>query len=183
MTQPPRNRPPSRKVAQPERGSSPQGRQGRNAPPPPQGRRNNYYAQPPRRDPFPIVIGAIMGVLVIGLLVLVYMLASNQNRGGVQTPVVQGQNTAPGGGAAATVVTTDPNATAGPTEEPAPRMPLADFMTLYNDPAKRPIIIDVRAKEAYDAGHIAGAISFPESDVDTRLSELPKDKLVVAYCQ
>jgi rhodanese-related sulfurtransferase len=62
-------------------------------------------------------------------------------------------------------------------------MPLADFMTLYNDPAKRPIIIDVRAKEAFDSGHIAGAISFPESDVDTRISELPKDKLVVAYCQ
>ncbi|MFL5734203.1 MAG: redoxin domain-containing protein [Chloroflexia bacterium] len=67
--------------------------------------------------------------------------------------------------------------------ESAPRMPLDDFKKLYDDPAKRPLIIDVRAKEAYDAGHIEGAISFPESDVDTRIGELPKDKLVVAYCQ
>jgi len=67
--------------------------------------------------------------------------------------------------------------------DPAPRMPLADFKALYDDPAKRPLIIDVRAKEAFDAGHIKGAESFPESDVDTRVGELPKDKLIVAYCQ
>jgi rhodanese-related sulfurtransferase len=54
---------------------------------------------------------------------------------------------------------------------------------LYDDPAKRPIILDVRAKETFDAGHITGAESFPEADVDTRVSELPKDKLIVAYCQ
>jgi hypothetical protein len=118
-----------------------------------------------------------MGVLVIGLLVLVYMLASNQNKTTTTTnnPPVAQATTVPG----ATVDTSQ----AGPTEEPAPRMPLADFMTLYNDSSKRPIIIDVRAKEAFDAGHIAGAISFPESDVDTRINELPKDKLVIAYCQ
>ena len=38
-------------------------------------------------------------------------------------------------------------------------------------------------EEAFDAGHITGAISFPESDVDARVAELPKDKLIVAYCQ
>lgn len=68
-------------------------------------------------------------------------------------------------------------------DEPAPRMPLTDFKKLYDDPAKRPLIIDVRAKEAFDAGHIEGAISFPEADVDIRVGELPKDKLVIAYCQ
>jgi cytochrome c biogenesis protein CcmG/thiol:disulfide interchange protein DsbE len=71
----------------------------------------------------------------------------------------------------------------GPTQGPAPRMPLEQFKKLYDDPATRPLIIDVRAKEAYDAGHIVGAISFPEGDVDTRVGELPKDKLVIAYCQ
>ena len=30
---------------------------------------------------------------------------------------------------------------------------------------------------------VAGAISFPEADVDTRVNEIPKDKLVIAYCQ
>jgi len=50
-------------------------------------------------------------------------------------------------------------------------------------PDQRPLIIDVRSAETYSAGHIAGAISFPESDVDARIAELPKDKLIVAYCQ
>ena len=62
-------------------------------------------------------------------------------------------------------------------------MPLDEFKNLYDDPVKRPMIIDVRSKEAYDAGHIEGAISFPEADVDTRVGELPKDRLIVAYCQ
>jgi rhodanese-related sulfurtransferase len=62
-------------------------------------------------------------------------------------------------------------------------MALDEFKALYDDPAKRPLILDVRAKDAFDAGHITGAISFPESDVDARVAELPKDKLIIAYCQ
>ncbi len=64
-----------------------------------------------------------------------------------------------------------------------PRISLPDFKALYDDPAKRPLILDVRSKDLYDAGHIKGAISFPEADVDTRVGELPKDRLIVAYCQ
>lgn len=64
-----------------------------------------------------------------------------------------------------------------------PRISLHDFKALYDDPAKRPLILDVRTKDLYDAGHIKGAISFPEADVDTRVSELPKDRLIIAYCQ
>jgi hypothetical protein len=66
---------------------------------------------------------------------------------------------------------------------PPPRIPLAEFKALYDDPARRPYIIDVRAIESYQAGHIKGAISFPEADVDARVGELPRDKLIVAYCQ
>jgi rhodanese-related sulfurtransferase len=62
-------------------------------------------------------------------------------------------------------------------------MALDEFKALYDDPAKRPLILDVRAKEAFDAGHITGAINFPESVVDARVAVLPKDKLIVAYCQ
>jgi len=181
MTQPPKNRPQGRKVVSnqvqssgPIQGKPRQQPQGRQAP----SQRNNYYA-PPRRDPFPIIISALLGVLVIGLLVLVYLLASNKN--GTPTPLAAGAPTVGTSGGAVSAATVDTSgATAGPTP---PRMPLDQFMTLYNDPAKRPLIIDLRAKEAYDAGHIAGAVSFPESDVDTRISELPKDKLIIAYCQ
>lgn len=68
-------------------------------------------------------------------------------------------------------------------DEPPPRISLADFKALYDNPAKRPLILDVRAKEAYDLGHIKGAISFPEADVDARVNELPRNTLIVAYCQ
>jgi len=64
-----------------------------------------------------------------------------------------------------------------------PRISLEDFKALYDDPAKRPFIIDARDDFFYQEGHIKGAISFPLADVDDRASELPKDKLIVAYCQ
>jgi len=62
-------------------------------------------------------------------------------------------------------------------------MSLETFKKLYDDPTQRPMIIDVRDAQTYAQGHITGAISFPEADVDTRFKEIPKDKLVVAYCQ
>ena len=54
---------------------------------------------------------------------------------------------------------------------------------LYDDPAKRPMILDVRAYETYMQGISRAQYSFPEADVDTRVRSLPKDKLIVAYCQ
>lgn len=44
------------------------------------------------------------------------------------------------------------------------------------------VLVDVRAKEAYEAGHAKGAISLPLSDVPARAGELPKDKLIITYC-
>jgi hypothetical protein len=64
-----------------------------------------------------------------------------------------------------------------------PRMALDEFKALYDDPAKRPLILDVRSKELYAQGHIPGAVSFPESEMDARVGELPRDRLIIAYCQ
>lgn len=44
------------------------------------------------------------------------------------------------------------------------------------------VLVDVRAKEAYEAGHAKGAISLPGSDLSSRAGELPKDKLIITYC-
>ena len=44
-------------------------------------------------------------------------------------------------------------------------------------------VIDVRPAEEYRAGHIPGAISVPLRDLETRLSELPTDQEIVAYCR
>jgi rhodanese-related sulfurtransferase/predicted transcriptional regulator len=45
------------------------------------------------------------------------------------------------------------------------------------------VVIDVRPSDEYEAGHIAGALSFPPHRVSRLLATLPKDADVVAYCR
>ena len=45
------------------------------------------------------------------------------------------------------------------------------------------VLIDVRPHEEFDAGHIAGARSIPLTELEQRLSELPLDREIVAYCR
>ena len=44
------------------------------------------------------------------------------------------------------------------------------------------VIVDVRSKEDFDAGHIAGAVSIPFEEIEARHTELPRDKEIVTYC-
>jgi len=44
-------------------------------------------------------------------------------------------------------------------------------------------VLDVRPEEEYRAGHIAGALSLPLEQLESRLGELPKDQEIVAYCR
>jgi rhodanese-related sulfurtransferase len=44
------------------------------------------------------------------------------------------------------------------------------------------VIVDVRSKEDFDEGHIAGAVSIPWEEMATRYTELPRDKEIVTYC-
>jgi len=44
-------------------------------------------------------------------------------------------------------------------------------------------VLDVRPVEEYNAGHIAGAISLPLKELQLRLSDLPRDQEIVAYCR
>jgi 3-mercaptopyruvate sulfurtransferase SseA len=43
-------------------------------------------------------------------------------------------------------------------------------------------LFDVRDKGSYEAGHIKGAKLVPWGEVEARLGEFPKDKLIVTYC-
>jgi hypothetical protein len=43
-------------------------------------------------------------------------------------------------------------------------------------------VFDVRDKASYEAGHIKGAKLVPWDQVEHRLGEFPKDRLVVTYC-
>jgi rhodanese-related sulfurtransferase len=45
------------------------------------------------------------------------------------------------------------------------------------------VLIDVRPIEEYRAGHIPGARSIPVEELEQRLSELPRDREIVAYCR
>ena len=45
------------------------------------------------------------------------------------------------------------------------------------------IVLDVRPAEEYQAGHIPGAISIPLKELEQRLSELPRDQEIAAYCR
>jgi rhodanese-related sulfurtransferase/predicted transcriptional regulator len=45
------------------------------------------------------------------------------------------------------------------------------------------VLVDVRPSEEFAAGHIEGARSIPISEFEDRLSELPTDREVVAYCR
>lgn len=44
-------------------------------------------------------------------------------------------------------------------------------------------LLDVRPRDEYEAGHIAGALSIPLAELKTRLTELPQDQEIVAYCR
>jgi ArsR family transcriptional regulator len=44
-------------------------------------------------------------------------------------------------------------------------------------------VVDVRPPEEYGQGHIAGAVNIPLETLKTRLTELPQDREIVAYCR
>jgi rhodanese-related sulfurtransferase/DNA-binding transcriptional ArsR family regulator len=45
------------------------------------------------------------------------------------------------------------------------------------------LVVDVRPVEEYRAGHLPGAVSIPLGELEQRLSELPHDRQIVAYCR
>jgi rhodanese-related sulfurtransferase/DNA-binding transcriptional ArsR family regulator len=45
------------------------------------------------------------------------------------------------------------------------------------------VVVDVRPAEEYAAGHISGARSIPLTELQARIREVPKKRLVVAYCR
>jgi rhodanese-related sulfurtransferase len=45
-----------------------------------------------------------------------------------------------------------------------------------------PVIVDARGRDEYAAGHIPGAMNIPLAELPDRLTEIPADRPVVAYC-
>ena len=44
------------------------------------------------------------------------------------------------------------------------------------------IVVDTRGADSYKQNHIKGSISIPVDQIASRIKELPRDKLIVAYC-
>lgn len=59
----------------------------------------------------------------------------------------------------------------------------ADELLARIKAGERLLVVDVRPAEEYDAKHVAGAVSIPLAELEQRLSELPRDREVVAYCR
>jgi len=45
------------------------------------------------------------------------------------------------------------------------------------------VLLDVRPRVEYQAGHLPGAISIPLDELERRLAELPRDQTIIAYCR
>lgn len=67
--------------------------------------------------------------------------------------------------------------------EPDSLEPVAVTELLERLRADDVVVLDVRPEDEYAAGHIPGALSIPAGELERRLSELPRDREVVAYCR
>lgn len=69
---------------------------------------------------------------------------------------------------------------AAPTEETARRISVDEARQALDK--GKAVLVDVRAKEAYEASHAQGALSIPLANIGSRAGELPKNKLIITYC-
>lgn len=57
-----------------------------------------------------------------------------------------------------------------------------DAMPLIEDNADAILLVDIRAKEDYDKGHLPGAVNIPFGAIGKNLDRLPTNKQIVMYC-
>jgi hypothetical protein len=128
----------------------------------------------PARDSFwslaiPIAVGVVVVAIIVGAIYMNEQRTAASSAAAVPTATLS-----------VPVVTTAPQPT---TEVPFPNI---KRISLKDTQAKlgkgEAILIDVRSKESYDQAHAVGALSIPEEEIKSRLSELPKDKLLILYC-
>lgn len=48
--------------------------------------------------------------------------------------------------------------------------------------AGQAIIVDVRDEASFKAGHAKGALWIPVNEIEARVKELPRNKLIITYC-
>ena len=68
------------------------------------------------------------------------------------------------------------------TESDVPRVSVEDAKAAFD--SGEAIIVDVRSQAAYEASHVAGALSIPlnEFEMNSASVDLPKDQWIITYC-
>jgi NADPH-dependent 2,4-dienoyl-CoA reductase/sulfur reductase-like enzyme/rhodanese-related sulfurtransferase len=51
------------------------------------------------------------------------------------------------------------------------------------DPEKRPVVLDVRNLNEYEASHLRGALNIPVDELRFRLDEVPRDRPLIVHCR
>lgn len=65
-------------------------------------------------------------------------------------------------------------------DQEAPRISLEDAKKAFDE--GNAVFVDTRYADAYKMEHVKGAINIPANEFDTRYSEVPKGKKIIAYC-
>ena len=107
----------------------------------------------------------IITLASLALLVLFGLLACNSN----ETLLAQNPKSSP-----------TPQQPATPPPDSARRIKPDELHELWLK--KDVVIIDTRSEDAYKSEHIVGAISMPTGTVLDRIDELPRNKMIAAYC-
>lgn len=69
------------------------------------------------------------------------------------------------------------------TERPQLLSPQNYMSTFAENSEVDYVLVDVRTREEFASGHIAGAVNIPVDQISSRLSEFPTDKPIVLYCR
>jgi len=108
----------------------------------------------------PVVAGVVVLVLIVGIIAF-----SEARR--------------PPGSASSSSDTAQPLNTQSIPYPNVPRIALQEAKGLLD--SSEAVLVDVRSKESFDKSHAVGAVSIPESEIEARLEELPRNKDVVLY--
>src|SRR5262245_25663529 len=120
-----------------------------------------------------IILKLGVSALTIGMAIT----AAGCTKSGASTPRV---GAATAGASAAQATTAIPPSTQN-AEDKIPRVKVEEAKKMVAE--GKAIIIDVRGADAYKMSHIKGALDVPLIKLDTGESkDLPKDKLIIAYC-
>lgn len=138
--------------------------------------RNAPGGAPPRR--INNVGIAMIAVSVVAVLVLVFLLATQNKSGSATNPDTSANNSSlsPSAATTQTAVTfatqTSPDVLA--------RITVKDAKALFDKGDAK--FIDVRQAQFYTTEHIKGAINVPQADAGKRLADIPKTGNVIVYC-